>query len=631
MSRPDRRKRSAGASYPRSSSLRGRLSVLEAAVAEISKCRSIEAAARAAGGLALGRIGTQAACVYLLNSHGVLARIAIIGKDAKGSPIPRDWFREEHHQPGRSITGRVLPENFQSTRTAAATVNQSQQNFGSLSIWERGSWGNLDKESLGRYQSLLGDLENAAGVPLNGPHRSFGVLEVLNKLEKSGRRPVPFDEEDIYWLWHISTVLSARISFLRRKAELALLASVASELSEPYSEGFNEVDSCQRIVDLLVSSSTCFRAAIFRLLSTRGELRLVARSGRVNWDCWQDEVSSRTTSIIWDSLHSNEIVVESEIPVKISRFVNKKWLLSNKFQTYVCLPLRVVGEPLGTVALFTSFVYIPDEDDSEFLENVQAVASGLANASRVVHKLESAQEELETLHLDQVAQARQVSYVTAIEEELHRFKNDFQQIAGALEPIASGAKSSRKAIQVALDAEIENAELRIAEITSKIRGGGFQAFQLSFLVQELVQQFRQRFNRSAIFELNLDSSLPLIEASEAEFREIVSNLLVNAVSAVKAAERPGVIRVTTGLQAERGGEVLVLEVEDNGVGIPREAMSRIFERDFTTRAGGTGMGLFIAKRIVQKYIGEIQVESSVGRGTIFRVSIPRETWEYSDD
>ena len=68
---------------------------------------------------------------------------------------------------------------------------------------------------------------------------------------------------------------------------------------------------------------------------------------------------------------------------------------------------------------------------------------------------------------------------------------------------------------------------------------------------------------------------------------------------------------------------IALTIEDTGVGIPADALDRIFDLYFTTRPEGSGLGLSIVYRIAQLHGGEIEVQSTEGRGTTFRLLIPR--------
>lgn len=630
VNRPNTRRHQSRASSG-SASLRRTLSTLESAVTEIARCRTIDSAARAAATLAQSRIGAQAATAYLLDAMGLLSRVAIVGEDRDGKPIPRNWFSHEKHPPGSSITGRVLSPSLEPPDDQKQPgFTDPKRQFGRLRLWSRRDSFVPAQHSAEKYRDLLGSLDNAAGVPLNGPHRSFGVLEVLNKPGR-GRPPTSFTEEDLFWLWHVATVLAARISFLRRRQELALLANVASELGEPYSGSFDESASFRRIAELLVSPAACFRVAVIRRALQDGKLKVVARAGAVDWSEWSDELSTSSQRAVKEAFKADQLLIVSNVLSNLERFENKAWLQTNCIRSYLCLPLRMPDRRLGTISLFTSFFYLPDEDDREFLENIQAVVSGLANAVSTLRQLEETQDRYENLQLAHLGQTRQVSYKTAIEQELHRFKNDFQQLLKALVPIERGEVTSRTTIKNALAAEIASAQTRIKEIEEQFKLSRFQAFNLNHVAQGLYREYMLRFGRRIDFALSIDPSVPDIEASEDDFREILSNLLVNAVAAVKESDSGGTVRVETSLVATADGEAIQLSVEDDGIGIPKEVQGLIYDREFTTRDDGTGMGLFITKRLVEKYLGEIRVDSKVGRGTRFTLLFPREPWEVDNE
>ena len=77
------------------------------------------------------------------------------------------------------------------------------------------------------------------------------------------------------------------------------------------------------------------------------------------------------------------------------------------------------------------------------------------------------------------------------------------------------------------------------------------------------------------------------------------------------------------MSALESGDQLCVTVKDSGRGIPPEHLSRIFDLYFTTKERGTGIGLSMVYRIVQMHDGEIEVQSTPGRGTTFRVLLPR--------
>ena len=113
--------------------------------------------------------------------------------------------------------------------------------------------------------------------------------------------------------------------------------------------------------------------------------------------------------------------------------------------------------------------------------------------------------------------------------------------------------------------------------------------------------------------------LPEIECLPGQLNQVFMNLLVNAAHAIR---EQGVIAIRTGADAAS----LWVEIADTGCGIPPELLPRIFEPFFTTKPAGqgTGLGLSLSESIVRKHGGRIEVESEVGRGTTFRVILPRQ-------
>jgi signal transduction histidine kinase len=115
--------------------------------------------------------------------------------------------------------------------------------------------------------------------------------------------------------------------------------------------------------------------------------------------------------------------------------------------------------------------------------------------------------------------------------------------------------------------------------------------------------------------------VPEIECLSSQINQVVMNLVVNAAHAMgdRGGER-GRIVIRTG---SADGEAW-FEVADNGSGIPKDVLPRIFDPFFTTKpiGKGTGLGLSLSYGIVQKHGGRITVDSEVGRGTTFRVTLP---------
>lgn len=121
-------------------------------------------------------------------------------------------------------------------------------------------------------------------------------------------------------------------------------------------------------------------------------------------------------------------------------------------------------------------------------------------------------------------------------------------------------------------------------------------------------------------KVQVPETLITLQANEEDLDRLVSNLLENAV---KYTPHKGKV----GLQVGRSGKVVHIAVSDTGIGISPESLPRIFEEFYRAKnakeAGdGTGLGLSLVKHIVDRYRGEIDVQSRPGEGSTFQVTLP---------
>ena len=119
---------------------------------------------------------------------------------------------------------------------------------------------------------------------------------------------------------------------------------------------------------------------------------------------------------------------------------------------------------------------------------------------------------------------------------------------------------------------------------------------------------------------NLVPAIPLpIQGDQVQLQQVILNLIVNAMDAMSAmpsSERT--IKITTA----RDGNFACLTVSDVGPGIPVDQLKQVFEPFFTTKPQGMGMGLSIARTIVEAHGGQLSAENRAGRGATFRINVP---------
>lgn len=174
--------------------------------------------------------------------------------------------------------------------------------------------------------------------------------------------------------------------------------------------------------------------------------------------------------------------------------------------------------------------------------------------------------------------------------------------------------------QALLDAA--NTMGRIQAFARRTSGTAFTAVDLASLVRETVELTRPRWQTHAHpqgITVQVDviaASAPPVLGSQAELREVLINLISNAVDAL-----PKGGRIT--LTIESAGPTVALRVSDTGTGIPPDLLPRVFDPFVTTKgARGTGLGLSVVYGIIQRHRGEIQVESTSGQGTTFVITLP---------
>jgi two-component system phosphate regulon sensor histidine kinase PhoR len=148
-----------------------------------------------------------------------------------------------------------------------------------------------------------------------------------------------------------------------------------------------------------------------------------------------------------------------------------------------------------------------------------------------------------------------------------------------------------------------------------------EPIHLGGLVTECLEIIRPLAESEQIrLEDNTDRDVPPVHGDRNRLKQVVLNLLTNAM---KFNHRGGVVAV--GLR--RLGDMAELSVRDSGRGIPPESVSHIFERFYRvpeqeSATAGTGLGLTIAKRIIESHGGEVTLSSEVGVGSTFLVVLP---------
>jgi two-component system NtrC family sensor kinase len=122
-------------------------------------------------------------------------------------------------------------------------------------------------------------------------------------------------------------------------------------------------------------------------------------------------------------------------------------------------------------------------------------------------------------------------------------------------------------------------------------------------------------------DVQFDQNLPLIDANPIQFEQVLINIIGNARDAIEEAKRE---RGKIQINASRKGEQIVVSIRDNGCGMDETTRTKIFDPFFTTKevGKGTGLGMSISYGILKKMHAEISIQSEVGKGSEFTITIP---------
>jgi len=183
----------------------------------------------------------------------------------------------------------------------------------------------------------------------------------------------------------------------------------------------------------------------------------------------------------------------------------------------------------------------------------------------------------------------------------------------------AGGEGAREMVEVCAR-EVQRLDRIVAQFLQAVRPvpPQLESADLGELVRDAVAFLRQEIeDRGVRVEIDGAADLPSVRVDRHQVRQVFFNLLKNAVEAM-----PGGGRLRVSFAA--GDRLVAVSFLDSGRGIRAEDLSRIFAPYYTTKAGGSGLGMMIVQRILRDHGGEIEIRSEEGRGTAVLVSLPRE-------
>ena len=208
----------------------------------------------------------------------------------------------------------------------------------------------------------------------------------------------------------------------------------------------------------------------------------------------------------------------------------------------------------------------------------------------------------------------------------HKIRNPLAAMKLSMEVILAESELQEKDRLVLLNVveEIRRIELLVKKFLNFARPAAAQLMTLN--INKVLDETAKYLEKQPAFAQpasgrkivrEFTAGLPDTEGDPQQLQQVFLNLLLNAAEAMPAG---GTVTVKTWCDA--AARLVGIDVSDTGAGVPKEAVERIFQPFFTTKAKGIGLGLAVAKRLVEEHGGTIMVTNCQPEGTTFRVVFP---------
>ncbi len=282
-------------------------------------------------------------------------------------------------------------------------------------------------------------------------------------------------------------------------------------------------------------------------------------------------------------------------------------------QSVICVPLIAPDEVLGVIYVDCAMAkHIYTEEQLRIVAAIGQMAGLAIEDARLVR------ERMRTARLAATGET-----VAALS---HYIKNILQGMKGGSDVVGMGLRA-KNLDTVTQGWEIVDRNLdKIFSLTlnmlafAKQREPRIEPVQLGVIVEDVIKLVRRRADeKGVLLKSDIADAMPPLLLDENGIHQVAINIISNAIDAVPATT--GVVNVHVSYDAEQ--QAGILSVGDNGPGIAAEAKDKLFDAFYSTKGhGGTGLGLAVAKKIVDEHHGTIEPVSLDGEGTLIRVTLP---------
>ena len=234
---------------------------------------------------------------------------------------------------------------------------------------------------------------------------------------------------------------------------------------------------------------------------------------------------------------------------------------------------------------------------------------------------------------ERIIQAEKLSSLGQLSARLaHELKNPLTSIKMILQAILNGSSApemTKEDAEVILK-EVKKLDSILTQFLSFAKPSRLELrpLNLGHVIEEVLSLMKAEFNRSKVEVLLEISGLPEIIGDYEKMTQILINLLHNSIEAMPEG---GKLKIGVQEIFDNNQRKVLFRVEDSGQGIPEEYRKKVFDPFFTTKEGGTGLGLSIVYSIIKEHHGSIDLQSQVGKGTVFTITFEERLKEDEDE
>ncbi len=332
------------------------------------------------------------------------------------------------------------------------------------------------------------------------------------------------------------------------------------------------------------------------------------------------------SSSLTEAVRECRQVISDDLSLESTR--RERELAASGFLSRAAVPIMVDNVCIGVIAAYSHERAAHSRDSVEFMQGIAEHLALALTSSRLFSELKMAYNEVREAQ-QQVVQMEKLRAVGEMASGIaHDFNNSLAAVIGYAELLAEEEQDAERAtyLQHILKAAHDAATTvrRIQEYSRRVPAAdSFTQIDVNALATEAVALTRHKWRDQAQsrgvtidVDLKTEPDLPTVTGDASELREVLTNLVFNAVDAMP---RGGHITVSTG----RKGPKPFVMVKDEGTGMSEEVKARVFDPFFTTKGrDGNGLGLSVSYGIVRRHGGDLLVESELGEGSTFTVILP---------